>query len=295
MNPGTPTPVGTAIDHVTLRRLFYYNSDYTRAYERYATFDAPADSYQTYLHSLAVALDEDVEHYGEVLLFPLRVDDFETWAASCALAADSPRTREEYLASIPTEEFHHISDPEVLFALITINIMSTLGSAMLHEMLVGMSEEEARGVTELVLDNAALAFDQITEFLEAAIVSTAIITYKALGFYNGKPAEVTGDLDLFLRAGSLHARSPEHMTVLSSIMPLGVQQSAFLTVRCFLNETDPRTGFPLKMLYGWHLSPDGLSGMSAAELFDVACTEPDGSPRPPEEGVTYAGTDTLYT
>ena len=296
LRPSTTASIETPMDVVTRRRLFFFQEDFSLAPLTYPSFTAQAASYEEYLANLTAALASDLEVFPEVFLAPFRVADYDSWATSYELDPDLDKTLATYLAAFDFEILISVSDPGVVYALATTDYMNNLALAAIHHRLSsGDEDDHLRGLADLKEDGEETA-DVFTDFLASVVTGTATITYNLefnVDGSVGNSVDLGGEIAIHRCGDHVHAETAEHNALLSTAFVLSLLSPASFVVRCFEEELHPRSGLPLKTIYGFYVDRDGFKGLNAAQIFDALCTDNEGSPIPPEEGVTYADAPNL--
>jgi hypothetical protein len=262
------------------------------ACERYSSLPATGDDYGEYLSALVVLVQEDLEDLAEVFLAPFYVEDYENWAEQIGTEPDNSASRKRYVAEFDFEAMHRIDSPDTIYALVASDALETLCASTLREEAgPAILDEDFADLVEDSLDRGDVIINQLFAFLDDNVEQFAIIAYSASGLLSGEEITLQGSLDMVRDGDQVIAASPIHLDLLMAAISLGVVRHAGLIIRCFTSEEHEATGLRKKLLYGWKITPEGLSGMTEAELFNAACTDSKGGPIPPEEAVTYVATD----
>lgn len=286
-----PLTIDPPLDVVTRRRLFYFQEDFSLAPLTYPSLATPDYTYDEYLSNMAAILNLDLTRFPEVFLAPFRVADFDRWATDNELDPDTADTRNAYLAAFDYDSMMSVTNPDVIYAIAATDYMATLAiSALHHRMSDGDEEDHVDALADLMEDGEHAA-SHFADFLSTTLSSDAIVTYNVeinVDGAVGNAVKLSNDLVVHLCGDHIHADTPEHYAMLVSAFALSQLSPASFFVHCFEDETNARTGHPLKTLYGFYVDRDGLKGLSSAQIFDYFCTDEDGGPIPPEEGVVYA-------
>lgn len=295
----TPAPITSAIaptvdpplDVLTRRRLFYYQEDYILAPLAYPALAAPGPTYDEYLTKMVEAVTDDLSKFETVLIAPFRLRDFDTWAASHDLDPDSVATRDRYLATYDYDDLVTVTNPDVLYALSVTDYFATCAIQILHDdMPISADQDEHMSALEDLMEEGDDILNGLLDFLATVTSTSSIVSYEVQTSNEDNPDAVVmaGNLDVVRCHDHVHAESPQYIASLHGALSLSLLTHGSFLVRCFEVECHPRSGHPLKTVYGFHVTSDGIRGLSTAELFNQLCTDANGDIIPPEEGVTCA-------
>jgi hypothetical protein len=264
---------------------FYRPESFVYAQENWSSFEASGVSYEDYLNEARELIGDELDRRGHALVALVRAEDVDTWAGNAGLDADDPDTRLSYFSSVGSGGALSITSLTTLELLLEADALSYLRLQVLAQ----ATGDDVIALGERVEDSDDLSeeiYEQLGEFLEEVTVTTCAISFFASAKVDGTEVSSHGEILITREDEGVGAATREEDELLWEVIGLGTVGQVALMIRRIDADKGRST------LYGYSIGPTGLAGMSEAEIFDTSCTDEDGGPIPPEDGVTYCGTTT---
>jgi len=240
------------------------------------------DSYDEYLQDqedFAAALS------GQGLVLIIREIDWarlDEWAAQVGADPYAP----EALSAFPGLE-HLYDGPGTLLAIHMSD--AALRLALQCATNQGIDIDDA-------LQTTGQVWQELRYHWTHSVTSSAHLHFATMAAVSGRSFPIATNLDVHIDENAeLALATTAHVPMLENLLLLGCVNGAGLILRAddpvdtWSAPSKPGQTIP-QTIYGWTIGPAGLTGLSAAALFDACCITPEGDVLPPEEKIQYSST-----